>query len=370
MPQTDIGSSEASDLATSVTDYSVPSETTDGAESGKETTWVNRKWNQYLGYYKQIPELRAAIDARATWTVGKGYNAEPMTMMTLDNIHGFGKDTFNTILENAIRTMNIGGDAFLEIIRDENGNLLNLKPLDPGTIKIVVNQKGMLERYEQESKGRVHKKFKTEDIFHLPRNRVADEFHGVSVIEAVEKIILMRNEAMDDWQRVMHRNVDPMIAYKLDTDDPTKIAAFKAKVDAAKGKGENMYIPQGTVEFEVIALAPNANLNPLSWIDSLNNYFYEAVGTPKIVIGNAADFTEASAKISYLSFQQSVEEEQLFIEEQILEQLGFLIELEFPASLENELVSDNKKDAENGASQPAETQVAPVGGSNEEASSQ
>jgi hypothetical protein len=361
MPQTDIGSTSTSDIASSFTDYSVPSETTDGETVGKENFWINEKWNQYLGYYKKIPELRAAIDARATWTVGKGYQTDDFLVEgILDDIHGNGVDTFNTILENSIRSMNIGGDAFCEIIRDDEGNLINVKPLDPGTIRIVFDAKGMITRYEQFTGKNPPKKFTTAEMFHLSRNRVADEVHGVSVIEAVEDIILMRNEAMDDWKRVMHRNVDPMIAYKLDTDDPAKIAAFKAKVDAAKGKGENMYIPQGTVEFEVISLAPNANLNPLAWIDSLNNYFYEAVGTPKIVIGNAADFTEASAKISYLSFQQSVEEEQLFIEEQVYTQLGLPINLEFPASLENELISDNKKDVENGASQPAETTEQPV----------
>ncbi|GAJ20677.1 unnamed protein product, partial [marine sediment metagenome] len=45
-----------------------------------------------------------------------------------------------------------------------------------------------------------------------------------------------------------------------------------------------------------------------------------------------------------LAYQQGVEEEQLFIEEQVLSQLNLVIELEFPASLENELLSDNKKD--------------------------
>ena len=93
----------------------------------------------------------------------------------------------------------------------------------------------------------------------------------------------------------------------------------------------------------------------MAWIEALNNYFYEAAGVPKIIIGNAQEFTEASAKISYLAFQQTIEEEQLFIEEQVWEQLGLRIELEFPASLENELLSDKKKDATQGAAQPNET---------------
>ena len=165
----------------------------------------------------------------------------------------------------------------------------------------------------------------------------------------------MRNQAMDDWDRVLHRNIDPMIAYKLDTDDPTEIAAFKAKVDAAKGKGENMYIPKDTVEFEVISLAPNANLNPLPWIESLNNYFYQSAGVPQIVLGGTGAITEAAVKIAYLAFEQTIREAQLFLEEQILSQLNLVVEFEFPASLENELISDNNKDVETGATQPNDT---------------
>ena len=82
----------------------------------------------------------------------------------------------------------------------------------------------------------------------------------------------------------------------------------------------------------------------MAWITYLDNLFYEMAGVPKIILGGSGEFTEASAKIAYLAYQQGVEEEQLFIEEQVLSQLNLLIELEFPASLENELLSDNKKD--------------------------
>ena len=148
----DIGQSTASDLTNAITDYSVDSQNTDAASETKETTWINSNWSQYLGYYKEIPELNAAIDAKATWTVGKGFVADPQTTMLLDGLTGWGKDTFNTILENMIRTYHIGGDAFCEIIRDDERNLINLKPLDPGAIKIVVDRKGRIIRYEQVSK--------------------------------------------------------------------------------------------------------------------------------------------------------------------------------------------------------------------------
>ena len=354
MPETDIASSVAS--ADKHVDYSVGSQQTEAASEQKETEWMNVNWPSWLGYYKSIPELSSVIDAKATWTVGKGFTADEETTLLLDTIKGWGKDTFNTIIENMIRTYNIGGDAFCEIIRDEEDILINLKPLDPSVMKIVVDRKGVVLRYEQISKiKQPNKRFEPDEIFHLPRNRVADEIHGVSIVEKLINIILMKNEAMDDWKRVLHRNIDPMMIFHLDTDDTTKIAAFKAKMDAARGKGENMYIPKDAVVPEQLSIAPNAALNPITWIETLDSKFYEAAQVPKIIVGSSGGFTEAAVKIAYLAFQQTIEEEQLFVEEQVLAQLNLVIELEFPASLEAELLSDKAKDKETGAAKPSDT---------------
>ena len=356
MAETDIGSTSASDLTNAMTDFSVATMNTDGISDSRETRWQQSKWSKYYGYYIKIPELNSTIDARATWTVGKGYLADEDTVFLLDKIKGYGRDTFNTILENMIRTMFIGGDSYAEIVRDENLELINLKPLDTGVMTIVLDSKGIIKGYEQTSKikGKGSIKFKPEEIFHLSRNRVADSVHGTSVIEKLEAIILMRNESMTDYKEMMHRFMKPRYIFHLDTDDTTKIAAFKAKMDKAWSDGENMYVPKGAVVPEQMSISPNSTLNPLAWIDSLNDSFYEACATPKIIVGNSKNFTEASAKIVYLAFQQSVEEDQLYIEEQCGSQLGVDIDLQFPASLENEMLSDNKKDAENGAAQPSD----------------
>lgn len=349
MGDSKIDSMVASDFTNAVTDYSVNTADTDSPMDQKETSWTNDKWTQYFGYFEIIPELNSAINAKATWTIGKGFKADPQTEMLLDTIRGNGMDTFNTILENAIRTYYIGGDAFMEIIRDDEENLINLKPMNPGTISIITNRQGMVLRYEQNTKHtKSPKKFQPEQIFHLPRNRVADQMHGVSVIKSVENIILARNEAIADYRTVMHRHVVPQIKHKLKTDDTTEMAAYKKKMDAAYENQENIYEPFDVSESEIIAIAPNATLDPKAWIDQQGDFFYEAVGVPQIILGGSGEFTEASAKIAYLAFQQNIEEEQLFIEEQVLAQLNLVIELEFPASLENELLSDKAKDgAEN-----------------------
>ena len=360
MAETKISSTTYGDLTNTQSDYSVDPVNTDGTTGSDETEWINEKWAEYLGYYKAIPELQTAIDAKATWTVGKGFQSNEITKLKLMTIKGFGKDTFNTLLENLIRTYHIGGDSFAEIIRDDKGELINLKPLDPSKIKIIANKKGLIKRYEQIDVG-TKRKFKPEEILHFSRNRVADEIHGVSLIAAVEQIILMRNEAMSDWKTVMHRNVAPVRIWHLDTDDTGEIATFKASVESGISNQENIYIPMGAVEVTQANVAPNSSLNPLQWIDKLNQYFFQACGVPNIIVGGSSEFTEATAKIAYLAFEQTIEEEQLYIEEQILAQLNLEIELEFPASLENELLSDKSKSETMQASTPEDTAVKGVG---------
>ena len=358
MPQTDIGSAVASDLKNAVTDFSVDSQITDGPTISKGR-WSDPNWSQYLGYYKdeKTPELTAVIDAKATWTVGKGYEADEVTTMMLDTIRGNGFDTFNSILENAMRTMLLGGNFYAEVINDDSGNLISLKPLDPQTMVHLFDAEGIFTGFEQTSKtkGKKPQHFKPEQMFYLARNRIADEMHGTGIAQKLKLIIDMKNEAMADNRLINHRFAYPKFIFHLDTDDDNKIAAFKAKNDKATGEANNMYVPKDAVVPELLAVAPNATINLLPWINYLDNLFYQTAGVPKIVVGGSSEFTEKASSIVYLAFQQSVEEEQLYIEEQVLSQLNLLIELEFPVSLENEMLSDEKKDQDPTTVQPNET---------------
>lgn len=345
----DLNNSEVGNMTNNVTNYSVDGQTTDGPSDGSgETTWTNTKFGEYLGYYKVIPELKSTIDTKGKWVVGKGYKAKKNVKNILDKIKGFGKDTFNTILQNMVKNYYVGGDAFAEIIKSPSGRIINLKPLDPSAIAIVVNEQGIIKRYEQNSKipGNPPKTFEPEEIFHLAKNRFADEIHGTGIIEAIEEIILMRNEAMTDIKTVFHRYVKPLWIWQLDTDDSTKIAAFKAKADQTVANSENIYIPKGAAEAERVSVPQFSTLDPLPWIRDLTDYFYQATNTPDVIVGSAKQTVEASAKILYLAFQQSVEEDQLFIEEQIKMQLGLEIELEFPASIEQDLINNAKKEGQ------------------------
>lgn len=362
MPENRIDSAVAGDL-NAKTDFSVGTQSTDGPTDQKENSWINTQeevtFEDSLGYYKdpKTPEITAIIDSHSKWTIGKGFSADEETTMIFDTIKGNGYDTFNTILENADRTMQIGGNFYAEIIRDEEDNLINLKPLDPSVMRHDFDGQGIMTGFTQLSKikGQKDKSFSVDKIFYLQRNRIADEMHGRGIIQKLKLILDMKNEAMADQRIAMHRNVIPSWKFKLKTDDPTEIAAYKKKQDAATGTGKNIYEPFDVSESELISVPPNATLNPMAWINYLDNLFYQVGDTPKIVVGGSSEFTEKASSIVYLAYQQNVEARQLFFEEQILSQLNLVIELEFPVSLENELLSDQKKDQDPTTVQPNET---------------
>ena len=367
----DIGNAEVSDLTNAISDYTVDTASTDG-QTGTETTYMNTDFPQYLGYYKSIPELKSTIDTKAKWTIGKGYTADKKTKKIIDDFRGWGKETANQLIQNMVRTYYVGGDSFAEIIWDESvltkiktwfgiiqkGKPLNLKPLNPTSIKIVANAQGMIERYEQTTKDpKKPKIIKSENMFHLAKNRFADEIHGTSIIKAIENIILSRNEAMADMKTVFHRYVKPLWIWQLDTDDKTKIAAFKIKADSTVANSENIYIPKGAAEAERVSVPQYSTLDPLPWIESLTDYFYQATNTPDVVVGSAKQTVEASAKVLFLGFENSVRDDQLFIMENFKTQLGLDIKLEFPTPIEAELNSDEAKDGKTKANEKNDTKV-------------
>src|SRR3990167_2740859 len=321
--------------------YKVAPTQLDSPQDQEENFSYNDKFSIYLGYYKSIPEASSAVDAVASWTLGDGIKADPETTLILDGITGAGKDTVHTVMENMIRVYQIGRDSYAEIIRDDDGNLINLKPLNPANIVEVYNSKGRLTRYEQINKiKKTTAKFEPNEIFHLSRDRIGDEMHGFSIMEACEKTLLFRNEVLDDWKRVLHRNLDPMWVIEVDEDDPVKLEALAVKYKNIKAKGEGFLIPKGAV---IMTPVVSSIQNPLPTIDALTDYFWQGCGVPSLIVGSSKTLTEASSKMTILTFKQKIINEQMYIVDAFRAQLNLIIKLEFPIQLFNELISEIKK---------------------------
>lgn len=348
-----------------ITAHAISSAAFDVVQQQDETAYINERFLTDWDYFMRIPKLKSAILMKAIWTVGKGYETDARTKVICDHIIGNGKQTFKDILFNLVVTKQIGRDSFAEIIRDDGGKILNLKILDPSSMRIIFDKKGMIKRYEQVTRipegnkttYKLFQEFKPNEIFHLSNNCLAGQMHGISVPETVEKIVLADDQNFNLMQKVATHQAVPFIIFKLKTDDTVKIATFAGKIKDARQYSEDMIIPddENLLSWEVVQINPSAVL--LEWRNNLNNQFYQAVGMPLILFGSAGT-TESGGKIEYLGHETVFECDQLEIEAQIEAQLGLKINLNSPTSLLESLKADEGKDAQNALSfQPADAKA-------------
>lgn len=349
MAQYDIGKSTTTDIGGKLDDYEVDSYSLDFASTQDETGHTFSKASEYFGYYKNIPELKKAIDALATWTVGIGWNTDTITKVELEHVTGWGEDSFQSIIWNMIVTKKIIGDSFAEIIK-EGDLLINIKPISPERMKIITGKNGMIKRYEYQQSDGGWKKFKPEKILHLCNDRVGDEIHGTSVIEACKWVIDARNEALSDKRLIEHRNRALGIAY-YDTDDTGKINYANSQIEKAVKKGEMLGLPKETVQ---IAEFPNkTTTDKIAWIQYLEGFFYQAVGIPR-VIATSQDYTEAASKVGFLTFEPVYTSEQQLLEQDLWNQLGIKITFNRPPSLGGTMQASEVKNTGQTGFQPTD----------------
>lgn len=363
MVKYDFANADVGTMNSTQEEFVVNSYNTDGAGEQEETEYQNTEWPQQWAYFNEIPELKQAVIMKAIWDVGKGWDADPITKAELDHIKGWGKDTFDDILFNMQIQMYIGGDAYAQIIRDsDTGKIINIKPLDPGTIVIYADQNGIIKRYEQTSKvkGKKPKKFEPNEMLHLSHNRIADQIHGISVIKSLESVIKAEGQSFEDMTKIMRRQAKPLIVFKLKTDNTAQIASLISKVESAVNKGEHLYVPddENILSYEVVQV--NVSEVVLAWRTDVRNKFYRGLGLPLIIFGNAGT-TESGGKIEYLAHEQVFSFAQRRIEQQYWAQAQLRFKLISPVTLLENLQNDEAKDQQNALRfQPAEMMTGPM----------
>lgn len=338
--------------SSTIQDYTVTPRTTDGINQAGETIWSNPDFAKWFGYYKSIPELKKPVDALATYTIGNGYTCLLTSdEVALEHVIGSGEDTFESIMWNMLVIKKVNGDAYAEIIRDNDGNLINLKPLSPADVTIIYDDKGLIKEYEHTKKN-VTNKIKIQDMFHIMNDRVADETHGTSVVEVCQWVIDTRNELMADKRRMHHRSTIRIM--EVDSDNSTQISNLKTQYAEAIKNGEVLIVPKGQIGFPE---APIAYIDTMEFIRYLEGFFYQALGVPKVILGGTEGIIEASSKVSLFAFDQVWKYEQRQLEKDIWNQLAIRLKFYSPSSLKDEMVSSDAANTGQVGFQPNATTI-------------
>jgi len=354
--QTDITQTTNTDLDTTIDDFEVGAMHLDSPSGTKETKYVNSDFTKWLGYYKTT-SIKKPIDAYATWVLGKGFEtALPKDRVILDNITGWGEDTFLSIMWNMLVTKKFNGDSYAEIIRNDDGLLINIKPLNAGNMANITNQQGIIIRYEYTLPTGKTQKFQPNEILHLVNDRVGDEIHGVSVCELAEWVILARKEAMTDWKRISHRSTIRVLY--VDEDDKDRLDNLKRDYADGINKGELLILPVKKEEasFEDLQLPPVEAF--LAWIRYLDGELFRVVGIPKNLVGDVEGITESGGKMAYLNHEPIYNREVTDLEADIFNQLAIKVTFNKQASLKDSVNdTENKSINQTQAEQPSDTQI-------------
>ena len=178
------------------------------------------------------------------------------------------------------------------------------------------------------------------------------ELHSKRLSNEIKAEESKLNEAMDDERKIKHRELSLGILY-VDTDNTTKINAIKTQYANAIKNGELLVLPKDTAEIKDSGVRPQ---DRISWIQYLENFFYQAVGVPR-VIATSENFTEASSKVGYLTFEPIYTREQTDMETDLLNQVGLKLKFNRPPSLMDNAQQTEQKNSGATTIQPGETQA-------------
>lgn len=348
-------------------EYQIAPTNTDGVSSQEETPYDFSDWMVNYGAFLDDPHFANAIMNNADWIWGRGWESDDETEIRTEVWNGYGKETALDIMRNLEIVAGIQGDAIAQIIwndAEKRDYPINVKPLNMGSMRIWFNRQGIIIRYSQMdrtgSPHKVIKDFNPEDIYHIQVDRVADQFHGLSKAKRLTKYIKAQGESFADNQTVMHREAKPVILIKLKTDDQSKIANIKDKVQTAMRMSTDniMFIPddEDVFSYEVLKInTPSPIL--MEWKDSVRKDMYSTIGSPEL-LSDSSGATESGGKIGNLNFAQIVESRQLRREQSWKKQLHLKINLVPPKSIEETLMMDAMKDGagQQGNFQPQDAQ--------------
>lgn len=345
----------ATTTPTKVSDYKVGLVAPDGALDQKETFWDNVFFTKYFGNYKNIAKIKNTMNTFAAWVLGKGHETDAATEAILDNIIGWGEDTFQSILWNMLVMKKVAGDSYAQIIRDENTNaLLNIKVLNPEFMRHVAGPKNTILRYEYRITAEP-KKFRPEEILHFCNDRVANEIHGVSALEAVQWNI----EATEEARRVHRKKVKNsgiIGVFETDMDNTSKMTNLKPEIKKGVEEGTFLLLPKGVAEAKPWDTKLNTN-DTISWLKYLDDDFYTSIGVPRVIVGGETGATEAGAKVSYIVFEPIYTRETTELELDLWNQLAIRITFKKPGSMMENLQENEKKNTGQTGFQPNDVEA-------------
>lgn len=345
-----LGAATTTDFTSQVPDFIVQAMALDIASSDGEETFVYfDKATENFGYLLNHPQVSSPINALCTWGFGQGWTTKnKLTEVILKKIDGNGKEIFDDIIWNHENTKLSQGDAFIDIIRNDNDTLVNLINISPERVKVVfVGPR--IKRYEIWT-GKKWVNRKINEIFHIFNKKVGDQDHGNSQIQSNKSVIDAMIEAFDDERTIKHRDKALGIV-KYKTSNKGKIDFANAAIAKAVAKGEMLGLPEDAAE--ILPYPSKSSEDRQNWLGYVESLSYQTGGVPRSIVTSEGT-SEVGGINGHLIFEPNYGWEQLQMENQLLLQVIIDIKFNRPPSLAPKTQENAEKNTGQTAIQPEE----------------
>ena len=348
----DISQATTTDFTNLVPDFIVESMALDVANADKSETYVYYdKAPENFGYQFNHPQVASPLNAICTWAFRQGWTSEDKQMeVILPKIDGNGKETFDNIIWNHGNVKLGHGDSFCDIIRNDNGTLVNMINISPERVKTVFKSTRIV-RYEVWD-GKKWVKKNVNEIFHSISKKLGDSMRGTGQIQSNKNVNDAMIEAFNDERLIKHRDKALGIVY-YKTNNEGKIKYANTQIANAVKNGEMVGLPDDTAKIE--PYPSKSSEDRQNWLTYVENLGYQTGGTPRSMV--TSDGTSEVGGINgHLIFEPIYGAEQQDMENELWQQVGIKIKFNRPPSLAPKTQENAEKNTGQTAIQPAEVE--------------
>ena len=349
MADLNLSRATTTDFTSTVPDFIVKSMALDVSNANEETYVYFDTAPENFGYILNHPQVSSPLYALSTWAFGQGYDSDDIQMkVILPKIDGNGKETFGEIIWNH-SVVKLGcGDAFMEIVRNNKGTLVNLINISPERVKVVFVG-NRIKRYEVYNGTKWIKK-KTQDIFHTLNKKLGDQTHGTSQVQSNKNVNDAMIEAFEDERVIKHRDKALGVVY-YKTNNAGKISYANTQIQNAVKNGEMVGMPEDTAKIE--PYPSKSSEDRKNWLTYVEGLSYQTGGTPRSMV--TSDGTSEVGGINgHLIFQPIHGKEQLDMENALWQQVAIKVKFTRPPSLAPKVQEDAEKNTGQTSIQPNE----------------
>jgi len=269
----------------------------------------DKSFKLYQQIYQKVPVAKCSIDSTVNFAIQSGYELEGPKGAVKKVEEWIDQVNFDLIMMDAMKQMQIYGNAWLEI-----SDITSPKFLPVNQMFVVVHSgdenDGQIKDYKQIINETEEISFEKEEIVHFLWNResgLGNGFYGISDLKASTTVLTRLLNFQEDIGEVMHHHAKPIIQWIIGTEDSPgtqpQIDDFKTNL-ADRETGGDLITSFG-VEGKTIA-SDLRMVQPDGMLKHLENQLISALQVPEIFVRGGETSNKATADVELQAFDRRV----------------------------------------------------------------